>query len=328
MTKLTPQDVLGNGLIEGDFRGAEKARLGTLELHPQNMLTPIDAEKFSEYFCKCTGSLNSVLKRGDVPENEHILQQVVKNQIGFIGKIGYSKSKGKNAKYADQKTAFSVLHPAHVKLVCKKEKRKMVKEFMDIKSDTILQFHQLKVLARDYIEDHITVSDAFEISHKQPTGGYHSYIKSGYMLLNGRSVPKEHVMVSVQDNSDLFDDYKAGVTEVHSAYHSHKSMGCITVTVYLKEPRPKENIFHEDVFDTTTLVRFSVHGSNHLPMKTDVDIYDTQFEGVDVNGMAQALVPAYKTLRDDMNVRLEEIKETYLGEFLLSEICDSDNSAI
>jgi hypothetical protein len=327
MTKLTPKDVLGNGLIKGDFRKAEAERLGSLTQHPRNALVPIDAKTFSEYFCKCTGSLNSVLKKGDEVK-EGALQQVVKNQIGFIGKINYTKSKGKNAKYADQSTAFSVLHPAHVKLVCKKDKRKMVKEFMDIKSDIILKFHQLKVLARDYIEDHITVSEAFEVSHKLPTHGTHSYVNSGYMLLNGRSVPKEHVFVAVNDNTDFFGDYKQGVTDSHSSYYAPKSLGCITVTIFIKEPRPKSNIFHEDVFDTTTLVRFSVHGSHHIPLKTDVNVYDSQFEGVDVNGMAQALVPAYIALRDDMNVQLEEIKETYLGEFLLSEICDSDNSAI
>lgn len=327
MNKLTPKDVIGNGLQKGNFTQTESGRHAVLEKFNTSFKL-IDVNFFGEIFTKCIGDVNSIVKRG-VSELEQT-QRIVKKRIGFRtiprdynGNPCGSKKPTGNAKYATQRQIFGVLHPEHITLTCKRAKRDMMQDFYAVKENFVMKFHNMKVLAMQYVDDHITISDSFDIGFKHATERSYSYREMGYMLLNSRTIPKGNVFISISDYDELFGSYEDSIAACTKSSYGKARHVNLNFDIFVKEIQQVENIFDDQKQDMIQLctVRVSYDGR-----RVNVEAYNTKFDGIDIAGMTKALVEEFDSFHDEFNEAVEAVKMKYHGEYLLHEICTTDGA--
>lgn len=220
----------------------------------------------------------------------------------------------------------------HVDLVCKNRKREIVSDFCSLKEDFIVRFHTIKAMAHKFINDQIMVSDAFIISHRKPTevASRHGNADMGFITMDTRLINAGDVMISIDDSTSRFGKYDLCVEETHYQQDS----GAISFSVLIREARESQDE-SEIKYDTTKLCSVVVSGHpknkrQYRPYSSNYILkhFDTQFDGIDIDAMTDYIVEAMETLYNDFDAGLERLREKYHGEFLLSEICDSDDCAI
>jgi hypothetical protein len=330
MKKLTPKDVLGNGLQIGNFAQMESKRHAITEPFDK-AFRPIDVNHFGDIFLKCMGQINSIKKMG--VEEPAQTQRVVKQRLGFRtfprdyhGKPSGSKMPCGNAKYANQMQIFGMLHPEHITLTCKRAKREMMQDFYDVKEKFVMKFHNMKVLAMDYINNEIAVADAHTIGAKRPTHQKYNYEELGFLLLNSRVVPKANIMLSFTDRDSFFSPYEASVDACTGSHYGKVKHNVLTFDIFIQELKPSTNIFEDPEYDMTKICTVVVDNNSYTADPVKVTAYNVQFDGIDLLGMTKALADEYDTFYDEFNEAVEEVKMKYHGEFLLHEICTTDGA--
>lgn len=326
MKKLTPKDVLTSTLQEGQFTLKEQERHAITE-KMNKLFRTIDTKLFGEIFLKCMGDINSIVKRGIAESN--IPQRVVKRRLGFrtCSDSGLKLPSG-NAKYATTEQIFGVMHPEHIELTCKRAKREMLKDFYELKKRFVMKFQNMKVIAMEHVEDFITVSDGFDIGHKKPNRGTHSYETCGYMLMNARAVSKSDVFVTIEDHDKLFSSYAESVSRCTHSHYTKSKYNTLTFTVFIRELQHSTDDQSEPIYINVPLFECTVDSKAFRYSEIHFRCFNTSFDGIDVQGMAKALADEYDTFYDEFNEGLEAVKMKYHGEFLLNEICDAKDGAI
>lgn len=321
MKKITPKEIIGNILQEGEFCQVEEARHKVNKSYWNVPLIPINTRKFGEYFEKCTGTLNSIVKRSDWGKDKH--EMVVKQRIGFrICHNGFEPEG--NARYAKTDTIYSILNRRHVDLVCKRDKRQIVADFCTLKEDAIVRFHSIVAVTVPFISDQVMVSDAFNIEYHRPTDSYADQ-PLGFLTANTRIIPKSDVLVCIHPDN-RYNEYNANL----GCAISCPKKGEMSFTCMIREEcETQDGDGSDPKYNFTNLFRVEVDGAqSRYRLNYQMDHYNTQFDGIDVNGMTDAIVFELDKLAKEFDDALEALKEKYIGEFLLSEICDSDNCAI
>lgn len=325
MNKITPKDVFSNTIKYGNFTINEQSR------HPitgkyNKLFRVIDTKLFGTTFIKCIGDLNSVVKRG--VSNPETFQKIVKKKIGYrmCSKTGSNKPTG-NARYANTDEIFRVLHREHIELVCKRHKREMVKDFYELKERFIMKFHNMKGVEMGHVEDFITISDAFNVGYKLPTVG-NLYHDCGYILLNTRAVSKDNVFIAVEDHNDLFGNYEDSVLKSRELYYNTPIYDSLVFTVFVRELVNGNDDLSESTYCNIPLFKYLGSFDQSLYSNNKIKCFNTSFDGIDINGMAKALSDEFDAFYDEFNAGIEALKMKYHGEYLLSEICDSEHGAI
>ena len=321
MNKITPMAVLGNTLTQGNFQKIEGDRHKRQSSFWGMPMRSINTEKFGEYFEKCTGTLNSIIKRGVMPHTGN--QMVVKNKIGY--RRSYCGTKDGNATYAKRNIVFTTLCREHVGLICKKHKAQIVSDFCTLKEDYIIRFHSLKVMAEEFISDQIMVSDSKVISYRNPSEDKYYAKDMGFMTLNSRIILKEDVLIAINDDGSRYGKHSACIgVQPHCG-----ETGGIVFRVMIRELKNVQRDPLSLQYDMTTLFEVTcIHSRSAYTTSYQFDHFNTQFDGIDVNGMADKIANEFNKFYGDFDADLESLREKYHGEFLLSEICDSDNCAI
>jgi len=320
MNKLKPDTVIGSLMTKGIFQDLEAFRhRDPDQIFSGLQFAPINVKRFGEYFRKCIGNINSIVKRGEFEAGDY--QMVVKQRIGYRNTArtqGYG-----NARYADDTTLFAVLHPIHMPLICKKAKREIAQDFLALKQDFIIRFHNLKAQALGFVDDQVAVSDAFVVGSKKPDDGTWAYEELGYMLLNSRVIPKDKVFITIDQNYDYFEAHTKSIVASTGHGYARSNVGELCYTVFIDESEG-------DCVQNTTLFSVRMNGTSQEDVTRipTLNVFDTRFNGIDVSGMTDFLANALENLNKDFEAELETLKNKYLGEFLLHEICESEDGAI
>lgn len=93
---------------------------------------------------------------------------------------------------------------------------------------------------------------------------------------------------------------------------SFQEMGRLDITGQISENDNRINMF-----------RLSIEGNTY----PSLELYDTKFDGIDFKGLIAYISNEYSKFNDDFNAGLDSLRDKYLAEYVLSEICDS-NTAI
>lgn len=294
--------------MEDFYNESAKCLAGTSKI--DNPLTPINTYKFGEYFMKCTGRLNSTLRIGEGSPHDRPFLPVVRHTIGYRQNRGFQT----NSHYADRHLAYSILHPEHIELVCKQKRRNAIRDFWNLKSDFIVRFHNMKVAAMQFVDPIISVGDVIVLGEKKPTNSKYAYKDVGYILNNSRSISRDNVSISIREYTDAFGSYEDRMSSIHmkASKRSFQEMGRLDITGQISENDNRINMF-----------RLSIEGNTY----PSLELYDTKFDGIDFKGLIAYISNEYSKFNDDFNAGLDSLRDKYLAEYVLSEICDS-NTAI
>lgn len=332
MNPKTPIDVLRDVIITSNFADNFSKYLnitdGRIQTRP---LLELDVLKFDDYMMKCCGGvLNSILKRSPAELGEYENQMIVKNRIGHRTTSADGKLR-KNGIYASTSNTFKVLNALHVPLVCRKEKREVVADFVKAKEDTMTEYNNIGNIAKQFVDDMVVVSDVHTISSKRPMHGQYSHTAIGHILINKRVVDKNDIVIKILDDGGSFgsDPVRYTYRPFNSGNGSHSSN--IKIQVQLVEEVPKDNIYDPTVYNTTELFDVDLQGST-IPsdfsksFKIAPYFYNTHFIGIDVLGLVEEVYREVDKLHDNLNARLNALKDKYAGEFYLSEMCTGEGA--
>lgn len=321
--KQTPKDVLGHMIQSGSFQAQEQKRLLKDINGCTVRLAPIDAYKFGEYFLKCTGTLNSILKEGTSKEGSKYAQ-VVKKSIGFKY-VDWNGQPNGNSRYVNTKNVYSVLHPNHIPLVCKKAKREAVQDFWNLKEDFIVRFHAIKGNLSQFVHDQVIISDVFDIGEKNPSGNQYSYHDIGHMVMNTRIVEGSAIAFSVSDDSNSFSSYEDRMGSWQNAYARPSETGDIEVCCILETDVVDANGNIRK--DRINLFRMRIKGTKNVnyATKPNFHLYNHKFDGINVEGIHNYVMNEYNAFHGEFETRLDALRDKYLAEYMLNEICDDDS---
>jgi hypothetical protein len=323
----TPADVLGNVINTDNFSKTEEARHKCEKTYWSTQIQHIDLIKFGDYFYKCIGNLNSIMKKADVKDGD-TKQFVVKNSIG-VRRVDRNGVPQGNAKYATHNSVFKFLHERHIPLICKKEKRRMVSDFYAIKDRAINEYKNILKSAYNFIPDNILIADAYTLHQKRPSH-YGVGTRIGYIITNERVIPKSNIKLDINFGS-IYKDYDDVIDHHRNIYYSKnyykRYINLLRINCNVEEPNPNENTTESNFGDSIQLFSSELRTSTNA-LAHNFNIFDTKFDGFDITELIDFIVFEIDKLHSKFDDDLEQIKEKYISEYLLSELCDSKDSAI
>jgi hypothetical protein len=319
----TPADVLKDLINTKRFVECEETRHQCVRSYWRTPINGIDVIKFGNYFNKCIGGLNSIMKKADVNLGDS-KQFVVKKTVG-VRKIDVQGIPHGNAKYATIDSVFKFLHEKHIPLVCKKEKRKMISDFYAIKERALNDYKNIIEGAYEFIPDNILIADAYELMQRRPTY-YGAGTTFGHIVTNERFIPKKDIELDLHFGS-LYNDYNT-VVDNHRCHgytndYYKRSPNRLTIDCIVNEKNTE--IGHKVISLFTVNV---INQQRDSPTQCSLTAYNTQFNDFDVTALTDYVVFEIDKLHSKFEDDLERVKEKYISEYILSELCDSDESAI
>lgn len=321
---LTPTESFSDLLEKGCFELNEIKRHSHDIPLCQSPLRPIPIIMFGEYFMKCTGTLNSVIKRGDIKEGSNT-QMVVKDKIGFRNVIN-GKGNG-NSHYAFSKNAYAILHPDHINLVSKRSKRESVEDFWKLKEEFILKFHNLKAQLNQFVNSGVLIGDVFDIGYKNPTGSNYTYNHSGYTTLNSRVVSNKCISFSMETTGDFFDNYNSLLDSPLDS--SDFTNGNVDIKAILTESITDD--FGKPMDKSVCLFSINIYGTSFSknPTAPKIRMFNHKFDGIDIPSIINFICQEYSKFYPEFVEKLNGLRDKYLAEYMLNEICDENsNTAI
>ena len=306
MKKQTPTDIFGSFVspVIDDARGRSKIDGGTLNLKPLPIRT------FGAYCTKCC-PLNSIIKRADVGDGRY--QYVMKNRIGY--RLLNNGQPYGNSKYANGVEIFAVLNQAHVDLVCKKERRAILQDFVDLKNETIQKFNKIILEAKSEIEDVVRISERFIISYKRPRGGSFSNTAMGEVALNHVTLNREDLVLRIgSDTSRLFEgDMISNMT----SYSRNRYVTPHNTVVFKLELSMVDNRGTGEEYYVPLI---SMECGN--PRNTDTSAYhhNHKIEGVDPSKIVKRFAEGYTELVAEFEEKLDALRNKHVAEYILSEL--------
>lgn len=325
---MQPIDILKNTITTGDVHEKLRESLGVLNTRvPILKYTPIDMSKFGKYFNMITGgALNSIIKRSTTTQSDRY-QYVVKDRIGYRVGDGAGGFTG-NGKYADKKQIFTTLSAEHIPLVCKKEKRAIVEDFVSLKNAIQTEFKDIEAFAMDFVTSEITISDIFILAHKRPKDGTYGYRTDGFICLNPRVVMKDDINIRMVENGNWYgmktiSDYS------YNNYDPVSINGSLELSCSLNESKPSDNIFTPPTINKISLFDVSARGRHAIDIQTvpfSTTLYDTYFDGIDITGMVLAVGERLDKMNTIFDNALEELADKYSAEMVMFEICNGDSA--
>ena len=328
---MKPIDLLKHAINPENFNTHLCNSLGVTNTRiPSLSYAPIDVTKFGDYFNKITGgALNSIIKRNSPSATDHF-EFVVKDRIGYRKRNGSGNFNG-NGRYSKINNIFKTLHAEHIPLVCKKDKRAIVADFVALKEETQAEFHDIEALAMDFVPPEITISDVFILGHKQPTMGSYAYKQDGFMALNPRIIMKKDITITMDDYGDWYGI--APITEhSYNKYVQVVNSGGLQLSASFNDEIPSDNIFlpptgnNIQLFEVSARGKYIGIGDDEKTRVFTTTVYNTYFDGIDIIGMTIALGERLNNIHITFNNRLDALAEKYASEMIMYEICNGKSA--
>jgi hypothetical protein len=213
-----------------------------------------------------------------------------------------------------------VLNKDHIDLVCKKDRRQAVKDFVDLKVKVKQDIKNIERQIVDMLPSPFITSDVFQISYNTPTSGRYDHRNIGYMTLNDRVVSKDNIHVHITDEHGLLTSNQSYATSVSPNLNDNSSKSTFVIDITTKEPNYNES--HE-LIDERTYKILSIHFGRAWRDKCGIVVKsaDTDVKITNINEIIRTFIDEYNNVLTTMNDGLETLKQKYSSEFAMYEIC-------